>query len=70
MNEHPARLIKAKSCARKTRTASVFIRSVLAIGFVVAEKGLVDTFSVTAREFTIRADGLVSLQLGQSLAGS
>ena len=51
-------------------TASVFIRSVFAIGFVVAEESFIDTFSVTTREFTIWADGFICLQFGQSLARS
>ena len=51
-------------------TASVFIRSIFAIGFVVTKKGLIDTFSVTTREFTIWADGFISLEFGQRLARS
>lgn len=49
-------------------TASIFVGFILAVGFVVTEKLLVQTFTITARQFAFSANGLVGLEDGLGLA--
>lgn len=50
---------------KRSLTASVLIRLVLAIGLSVAEQLLLHALAVSAGQLTLWADGLVCLQNGQ-----
>ena len=48
-------------------TACILIGTVFAVGFVVAKEDLVNTFSISAREFAGRTDGLIGFQFRHRL---
>lgn len=50
-----------------TLTAGVLVGLVLAVGLAITEQLLVDALTVTARQFSLRANGFVGLEDGQDL---
>lgn len=57
-----------KLTSDSTLTASIFVRFVLAIGFIVTEQFLFDTFTIAALQFTLWANWFVGLEIWQHFA--